>query len=61
MPRGGARQGAGRKPSADPKKLVPVRLTSTEMEAIRRTAESHGKPASRWMRDVILEAVEVGK
>jgi uncharacterized protein (DUF1778 family) len=55
---GGDREGAGRPPAAPEDKRRPfqVKLTEDERADIDRAAAKSEKPASTWVRDVVLKA-----
>lgn len=52
MPSGGRREGAGRKPSVEPRRVqVQVRLTVEEAAIYSAAAEAAGLSLSEWIRD----------
>ena len=55
--RGGARPGAGRKPAEEARRPVNIRLTDTEISALKAAAESTGKSLSQYMRDAVIASL----
>jgi len=57
--RGGARPGAGRKPSAE-SAVTPIRqlgrVPDAEWDALKAAANKAGMPFSQWARMVLLKA-----
>ena len=51
MSRGGARQGAGRKPA--PHKALNIRLPLVMAEAVEKAASEDGLTVSAWVRKAI--------
>ena len=52
---GGARKGAGRKPSGNPTKKMSVAMRETELRLLKAAAEDAGKSFSRYVVDAALE------
>ena len=52
---GGARKGAGRKPSADPTRKMSVAMRETELRLLKAAAGNAGKSFSRYVVDAALE------
>lgn len=55
MSRGGARQGAGRKPA--PHKALNIRLPLSMTEAVENAASNDGITVSAWIRNAIEKAL----
>lgn len=55
--RGGKREGAGRKPAEEARRPVNIRLTESEVAALKVAAENEGKSLSQHMRDVVLASL----
>ena len=57
MPRGGAREGSGRKTTGASGKTTNLnfRLSPQELETIKLLASQAGKPVSRYLVDLALE------
>ena len=55
--RGGKREGAGRKPAEEARRPVNIRLTDTEVAALKAAAEAAGKSLSQHMRDVVIASL----
>lgn len=52
--RGGAREGAGRKPRGDPAPAIYVRVTAEERAACEVAAAREGMPFTEWARRALL-------
>lgn len=55
--RGGKREGAGRKPANEARRPVNIRLTETEVAALKAAAEDAGKSLSQHMRDIVIASL----
>lgn len=54
--RGGARKGAGRKPTGKQYHIMSVTGTKEELDAIRQKAQEAGKSISRYIIDLCLNS-----
>jgi hypothetical protein len=55
--RGGARKGAGRKPSAIRKQSITIRLTPEDADRLRKACKDAGLSQSGWLKRVIQTSV----
>ena len=53
--RGGARPGAGRKPTGSLK--IQIRVSSEEMELIKKTAAENGIATAKFCKNAVMEKV----
>ena len=50
--------GPGRKRQSSLSEILPIRLSKEDLERVRAAASSEGRPASAWIRQTILKAIE---
>lgn len=54
--RGGARPGAGRKPTGSLK--IQIRVSSEEMELIKKTAAENGIATAKFCKNAVMENIK---
>ena len=59
MSRGGARPGAGRKPSGEPLKKLSIAPHLSEYDALKNAAALAGKTLSRFVIDAAMEKARI--
>jgi uncharacterized protein (DUF1778 family) len=59
MPKGGKREGAGRKPAPNSTvKTVSAKVSIDEYAAIQQAATDTGQTFSQWARQILVEATK---